>query len=608
MSVSLEIRDPLVGTRVDGRYQVLAVLGRGGMGVVYDAVHEQLGRPVALKVLGPGVAGDPVAVQRFLREARTASQLTHGNIVDVSDLGTLPDGRPYLVMPKLQGVDLCTLLHEQGVQTPRRTCELLRGAAAALDLIHAKGLVHRDVKPENLMHVVHDDGSEAVLLLDFGIVGLISPDSARLTAEGVVFGTPAYLAPEVIHGDTPGPRADIYSLATVACELITGRVPFSSPNVMQLLQLKLNVDAPPLSVLAGMEIPAPIEAVLKQSLAREPKLRHASAGTFVAALERAVRASMAAQPVRPERLDTGARQRLQSGTGALELSLLDSARPRAAVGAAALAHNVTDPADAPAGVARRGKSPPGAAVTEHAPNTSSMSLADADLLPVTGTTQVVRRPGKKLAAAAGALLLLGAAGWLATRRSASSPAPPAEHVVAPAPSAAAKQPDPAPLPSAAAPEPPQPGPSQPAASAVRTASSTPGAAVRRQDGEAQRTAARPKSPPSASVNAEPRAVPVAPSGEPAPRSAPAQPSAAQLIAGAQAELVQGHLIAAADLYERATRIDPSSAAAFRGLGLASERLGRKNDAVRALRRAIALSPDDPKNALLEARVRKLEGQ
>jgi len=129
MSASAQIRDPLVGTRVDGRYLIHGVLGRGGMGVVYDGEHEQLGRPVAIKVLGPGVAGDPVAVQRFLREARTASRLTHGNIVDVSDLGTLPDGRPYLVMPKVQGVDLSTLLHEHGAQTPRRACELLRGAA-----------------------------------------------------------------------------------------------------------------------------------------------------------------------------------------------------------------------------------------------------------------------------------------------------------------------------------------------------------------------------------------------------------------------------------------------------------------------------------------------
>src|ERR1700759_4419256 len=206
MTFSTEIRDPLVGTRIDDRYLVRGVLGRGGMGVVYEGVHERLGRPVAIKVLGPGIAGDRTAVERFLREARTASQLTHGNIVDVSDLGALPDGRPYLVMAMLQGTDLCSLLQQRGPQTPRRTAELLRGAAAALDLIHAKGYVHRDVKPENLMHIVREDGSEAVLVLDFGIVGLISPEMQRLTAHGVVFGTPAYLSPEAIKGAPPDPQ------------------------------------------------------------------------------------------------------------------------------------------------------------------------------------------------------------------------------------------------------------------------------------------------------------------------------------------------------------------------------------------------------------------
>src|SRR3954453_3799450 len=156
MTATAQIRDPLVGSRVDGPYMILGILGRGGMGVVYDGLHEQLGRPVAIKVLSAGIATEPAAIERFLREARTASSLTHGNIVDVTDLGELPDGRPYLVMPKMTGQDLLSLLRQQGPQSPGRVVELLRGAASALDVIHAKGFVHRDVKPENLMHVVHD--------------------------------------------------------------------------------------------------------------------------------------------------------------------------------------------------------------------------------------------------------------------------------------------------------------------------------------------------------------------------------------------------------------------------------------------------------------------
>src|SRR3954451_8024946 len=112
MTGTAPIRDPLLGSRLDGRYLSLGVLGRGGMGVVYDGLHEQLGRPVAIKVLGAGIATDPSAIERFLREARTASSLTHGNIVDVTDLGSLPDGRPYLVMPKMNGQDLLSLLQQ----------------------------------------------------------------------------------------------------------------------------------------------------------------------------------------------------------------------------------------------------------------------------------------------------------------------------------------------------------------------------------------------------------------------------------------------------------------------------------------------------------------
>src|SRR4051794_4148642 len=153
MSFLPNTNEPLIGGRLDGRYRTTGVLCRGGMGIVYEGVHEQLGRAVAIKVLGPNTATDPVVVERFLREARIASGLGHGNIVDVSDLGRLPDGRPYLVMPKVHGADFATLLEREGPQLPARVAHLLRGAASALDLVHAKGLVHRDVKPENLMHV-----------------------------------------------------------------------------------------------------------------------------------------------------------------------------------------------------------------------------------------------------------------------------------------------------------------------------------------------------------------------------------------------------------------------------------------------------------------------
>src|SRR5215510_1311557 len=186
-TASSAAEDSLIGSRIDGRYTVHRVLGAGGMGVVYEGVHDELGRSVAIKVLNAAWASDRTAVERFLREARTASSFSHGNIVDVTDLGRLPDGRPYLVMPRIVGVDLATLLAETGPQPAKRVGSLLSGVAAALDLVHAKGFVHRDIKPENMMYVVREDGSETVMLLDFGIAAAMMSSGPRLTRQGAIF-------------------------------------------------------------------------------------------------------------------------------------------------------------------------------------------------------------------------------------------------------------------------------------------------------------------------------------------------------------------------------------------------------------------------------------
>jgi eukaryotic-like serine/threonine-protein kinase len=523
----IEPRDPLVGTRIDGRYIVIGVLGRGGMGVVYDGMHEQLGRSVAIKVLGPGVAGDANAVQRFLREARIASQLTHGNIVEVSDLGTLPDGRPYLVMAKLAGIDLSKILEKHGPQSAGRTVELLRGAAAALDLVHAKGFVHRDVKPENLMHVVREDGSEAVLLLDFGIVGLVSPDSTRLTAEGVVFGTPCYLAPEVVRGDSPSPASDTYALATVAFELMTGRAPFINTNVMQLLQLKMSQDAPRMSAAAGFRIDPAVESVVATALSRDPYARQRSPGAFIAALAAAIQTG----PTDPHPIATGldpqSRDRLTRGTGELELSFERSSPPE----------------------------------------------------PQTGPTASygpLRIPGRwrkpRVSIAALCVLLIGSGSiWMLTRSEEPRRAP---SVLQPAPIATAAAPTP-----------------EPAAPVLEVIPAAKPETVKPTAKAGARTKPATASQPSVTTREATVVPPV---------------SAAALVTKAQDELVQGHLNAAQTLYEQATKADPRNAGAFRGLGLVNERLGKKSAALRAMQRAIALSPNDPKNALLREHIQRLE--
>lgn len=560
---AIEPRDPLVGTRIDGRYIVIGVLGRGGMGVVYDGMHEQLGRAVAIKVLGPGVAGDANAVQRFLREARIASQLTHGNIVEVSDLGTLPDGRPYLVMAKLAGTDLSKILELHGPQSPGRTVELLRGAAAALDLVHAKGFVHRDVKPENLMHVVREDGSEAVLLLDFGIVGLASPESSRLTAEGVVFGTPCYLAPEVVRGDTPSPASDTYALATVAYELMTGRAPFISTNVMQLLQMKMSQDAPPMSVAAGFRIDPAVEQVVATALSRDPYARHRSPGAFIAALAAAIQHGSTDMHPIATGLDAKARERLTRGTGELELSFERSLPPEPAT--------VTTSSYRPLHIPRRYRTP------------------------------------KVWVTALAALLVGSAALWLGSRDA------------EPQRSAAVVQP--APVVTTPAPE-PAPEPEPPAIELIPQASAEPAkptvkAPVRAAPAKREIASKEAPTPPAAKREAASKEPTTAPAAKreaashetttAAKREAATQPaSAASLITKAQDALVQGHLSVAQALYEKATQADPRNAAAFRGLGLVNERLGKKSAALRAMQRAIALAPNDPKNALLRERIQRLE--
>jgi serine/threonine-protein kinase len=182
----LERADPLIGTEIASRYRIVGRLGEGGMGVVYEGVHEALGRSVAIKILRPAWASDSEAIERFFREARTAAGLGHPNICDVYDLGRLENERPYMVMPKLEGNDLGKLVQEGGPIPPARVLELLRGPASALDTLHKRGLVHRDLKPENLVLGTLEDGQEIVRLVDFGLATLADGRDSRLTREGFV--------------------------------------------------------------------------------------------------------------------------------------------------------------------------------------------------------------------------------------------------------------------------------------------------------------------------------------------------------------------------------------------------------------------------------------
>ncbi len=280
--------DPLIGTEIASRYLIVSRLGEGGMGVVYEGVHGALGRSVAIKVLRPAWASDTEAVERFFREARTAAGIGHPNICDVYDLGRLPNERPYMVMPRLEGDNLAKLLESTGGMPTERVLELLRGPASALDAVHKRGLIHRDIKPENLVLGMLDDGQEIVRLVDFGLATLTDGRDSRLTREGFVCGTPHYMPPEAARGDLPDARGDVYSLAVVAFELISGRLPIDSPNPLTLLATKIGQKPPLLSEVSEAEIPVALDSVFERALSIDPALRHSTAGELIRAFADAI--------------------------------------------------------------------------------------------------------------------------------------------------------------------------------------------------------------------------------------------------------------------------------------------------------------------------------
>ena len=293
-STSAEDPELQVGSVVAERYLISHILGEGGMGVVYGARHVELGTQVAIKVIRRDLCNDDGCVQRFLHEARTASAMRHPNLVHVFDLGRLPDQRPYMVMPLLEGLDLQQWLDQRGPESPAQVAELLRGAASGLDALHARGLVHRDVKPANIYIPVEAGRNQPSVLMDFGLAALERVGS-RLTKMGVVVGTPEYLPPECADGTKADVSGDVYSLAVVAYELISGELPFNAEKRVVLLADKMSLDAPELSTAAGSWVGPELDALFAEALSRTQSRRPTSCGSFV---ERLAAASHAPNPAK----------------------------------------------------------------------------------------------------------------------------------------------------------------------------------------------------------------------------------------------------------------------------------------------------------------------
>jgi eukaryotic-like serine/threonine-protein kinase len=271
----------LEGRILDGRYQLGSLLGVGGMASVYLATDRVLERQVAVKVLSPPYAQDPVFVERFGREARAAAQLSHPNIVAVFDSGTDAD-QPYLVMEYVPGESLAQLLHRQGRLAPRRAVELAIQVGAALAAAHAQGLVHRDVKPANVL--VGPDGQ--VKVTDFGIVKAAA--ATTLTGTGTVLGTAAYLSPEQAQGHPVDARSDLYGLGCVLYELLCGTPPFGSGadrSAVAIATRHLSEPPEPPSARNPQVDPA-LDQVVLTALAKDPAQRYQGAVELQHALQR----------------------------------------------------------------------------------------------------------------------------------------------------------------------------------------------------------------------------------------------------------------------------------------------------------------------------------
>jgi eukaryotic-like serine/threonine-protein kinase len=280
----------LVGNIVDGRYKLERMLGRGGMGCVYGAEHVGIGRPVAIKVLDPQLVSDANARKRFEREAQSTGKLRHANCVGVTDFGALPDGSPYLAMELVDGITLEHVLDTDTRVPVERAVHIMRHVLRGLAHAHAQGLVHRDLKPCNIMLVTEGADRDFAKILDFGLARLVGGAGGdRLTQVGVVCGTPRYMSPEQALDSVIGPHVDLYAASIILFEMITGRTPFDADEPMQILRMHLKDEVPRIAELApGVDVPAKLEALIRRGLAKAPADRPQSADHYLAELDRAM--------------------------------------------------------------------------------------------------------------------------------------------------------------------------------------------------------------------------------------------------------------------------------------------------------------------------------
>jgi len=262
----------LVGTVIDNKYEVIQLIGEGGMGVVYEVKHTLIGRRLAMKFLHKQYVTSEEVTTRFHREAQAAAQIGHDNIIEVTDMGTTEDGSPYIVMEYLDGEDLKGILEKEVQIAPERAANILSQVLSALAGAHNVNIIHRDMKPENIYLVNKSENPDFVKLLDFGISKFraLEGEGKGLTQTGTVLGTPYYMSPEQARGDhNIGHAADIYAVGVIMFQMLTGELPFDAPNYNALL-IKILTEQPPDPREIAPDMPEDLAKVILKAMNREP--------------------------------------------------------------------------------------------------------------------------------------------------------------------------------------------------------------------------------------------------------------------------------------------------------------------------------------------------
>src|SRR5882672_12577117 len=266
-----------IGTVLAGRYEIIQLLGRGGMGAVYKARDKELDRVVALKLIRPELAKNPEVLRRFKQELILARQVTHKNVIRIFDLGQ-SDGIKFITMDFVEGQDLRSLLLEKNKLAPEQAARIMLQICRALEAAHAEGVIHRDLKPQNIML----DASGRILVMDFGIAR--SAYLPGMTQTGALIGTPEYMSPEQGKGEKLDERSDLFSLGIICYELVTGQSPFYSETPLATLWKRMQEKAKPLCEV-DPSIPKPLSDIIDKAMEIEPADRFASAGEMAQQLE-----------------------------------------------------------------------------------------------------------------------------------------------------------------------------------------------------------------------------------------------------------------------------------------------------------------------------------